>query len=121
MTMSRRELIKGIGASAALTLTGAPARAQLPGGGRAKVIDIHGHYTTVPRALTEFRQRQLAEIGDGSPTLLRIILNFSDDQIRESVQQQLNFQRERGTDVTLFSPTAGVRQPASYGRGSATT
>ena len=36
------------------------------------------------------------------------MLNVSDDQIRESVQQQLKFQRERGTDVMLFSPTAGV-------------
>jgi 4-oxalmesaconate hydratase len=108
MTTSRRELIKGIGASAALALTGAPVRAQLPGVGRAKVIDIHGHYTTAPRGLTEFRQRQLAALRDGSQAPARAMLNFSDDQIRDSVQQQLDFQRERGTDVTLFSPTAGA-------------
>ncbi len=108
MTTSRRELIKGIGASAALAMTGAPVRAQVPGVGRAKVIDIHGHYTTAPRGLTEFRQRQLAALRDGSQAPARAMLNFSDDQIRDSVQQQLDFQRERGTDVTLFSPTAGA-------------
>ena len=34
-------------------------------------------------------------------------MKISDDQLRESVQPQLKFQRERGTDVTLFSPRAG--------------
>jgi 4-oxalmesaconate hydratase len=110
MTITRRALLKGVGASAALMLTGAPARAQQPGVGRAKVIDIHGHYTTVPQAVRQFREQQLAAVRDGSQqtTLERVILRFSDDQIRESVQEQLKFQRERGTDVTLFSPTAGA-------------
>src|SRR4029453_17423289 len=105
MTITRRALLKGVGASAALMLTGAPARAQQPGVGRAKVIDIHGHYTTVPQAVRQFREQQLAAVRDGSQqtTLERVILRFSDDQIRESVQEQLKFQRERGTDVTLFS------------------
>jgi 4-oxalmesaconate hydratase len=108
MTISRRELIKGIGASAALTLTGAPAWAQQPGGGRIKVIDIHGHFTTVPQAVRDFRQKQLAAVRDPSQAPSRAMLNVSDDQIRESVQQQLKFQRDRGTDVMLFSPTAGA-------------
>jgi len=106
MTPSRRDLIAGIGASAALAMTGVPARAQPAGG--ARVIDIHGHYTTSPQGLRDFRQRQLAAVADLNLAPARAMLNFSDDQIRESVQQQLNFQRERGTDVTLFSPTAGA-------------
>ena len=32
----------------------------------------------------------------------------ADDELRESVQSQLKFQHDRGTDVTIFSPTAGA-------------
>jgi 4-oxalmesaconate hydratase len=65
------------------------------------IVDCHGHYTTAPQALWDWRKRQVA--GD-RPDPLRI----SDDEIRASLEDaQLRIQRERGTDVTFFSPRAG--------------
>ena len=71
------------------------------------IIDCHGHYTTAPRALHEWRARQVEAIGRPghapSPSSLRI----SDDELRESVEgNQLRVMRERGHDVTVFSPQA---------------
>jgi 4-oxalmesaconate hydratase len=69
------------------------------------IIDCHGHYTTAPRELESYRQQQLANPADASPAAPAI----SDDQIRESLEKaQLRFQRERGTDVTIFSPRASA-------------
>jgi 4-oxalmesaconate hydratase len=71
------------------------------------IIDCHGHYTTAPKALEEFRKRQLAEFESGKPTSPKTSLGISDDQIRESLEgAQLRIQRERGTDLTIFSPRA---------------
>ncbi len=68
------------------------------------IIDVHGHYTTAPTELREWRQRQIASIGAPFTEKLQI----SDDQIRETIEKgQLKLQRDRGTDVALFSPTAG--------------
>jgi len=68
------------------------------------IIDVHGHYTTAPRELQAWRKRQVDSVG--SP--FTEPLNISDDQIRETIEAgQLKLQRERGTDVALFSPTAG--------------
>jgi len=63
------------------------------------IVDCHGHYTTAPAELAAWRKAQLAgSVGD---------LKISDDQIRESVEgAQLKLQRERGTDITFFSPRA---------------
>jgi 4-oxalmesaconate hydratase len=67
------------------------------------IVDIHGHYTTAPAALTAWRRAQL----DGRKTELRV----SDDEIRESLEgAQLRLQRERGTDVTFFSPRASAME-----------
>jgi 4-oxalmesaconate hydratase len=68
------------------------------------IIDVHGHYTTAPPELRAWRQRQVAAIG--SPFNEK--LNITDDQLRQTLEAgQLKLQRERGTDLTLFSPTAG--------------
>jgi 4-oxalmesaconate hydratase len=65
------------------------------------IIDCHGHYTTAPKALFEWRKRQVAGSDPGP-------LKISDDEIRESLEgAQLRIQRERGTDLTFFSPRAG--------------
>jgi 4-oxalmesaconate hydratase len=67
------------------------------------IIDCHGHYTTAPKTLEEFRQRQLAE--PEHPVKRPIAI--SDDEIRESLEgAQLRIQRSRGVDLTLFSPRA---------------
>ncbi len=70
------------------------------------IIDCHGHYTTSPKELEEYRKRQLAAVEEGKP-LSKGTLAISDDQIRESLEKaQLKTQRERGHDLTIFSPRA---------------
>ncbi len=68
------------------------------------IIDCHGHYTTAPEALFEWRKRQVASRAPGA-------LQISDDEIRASLEgAQLRIQRERGTDLTFFSPRAGAME-----------
>ena len=71
------------------------------------IIDIHGHYTTAPDALEAWRQRQIAALGNRSAAPRASELHISDDAIRESIQSnQLRLMRERGIDLTVFSPRA---------------
>jgi 4-oxalmesaconate hydratase len=70
------------------------------------IIDCHGHYTTAPKDLEAYRQRQISALKDSAPFSFDT-LKITDDQIRESLEKaQLKFQRERGTDLTIFSPRA---------------
>jgi 4-oxalmesaconate hydratase len=67
------------------------------------IVDCHGHYTTAPGELAAWRKAQL----DGKVADLKI----SDDQIRESLElNQIKLQKERGTDVTFFSPRASAME-----------
>jgi 4-oxalmesaconate hydratase len=72
------------------------------------IIDCHGHYTTAPAGLQAFRDAQLARLKD--PSLPEAVMPaISDDAIRESIEKnQLKLQRERGADVTIFSPRASA-------------
>ncbi len=71
------------------------------------IIDCHGHYTTAPAALREYRAAQVDGLKDPDYRPLPADLGISDDQIRESLEgAQLKLQRERGTDLTIFSPRA---------------
>jgi 4-oxalmesaconate hydratase len=71
------------------------------------VIDCHGHYTTSPPQLAQFRKRQVDGLADPGTTPAKGTLGITDDQIRESLEPaQLRIQRERGTGMTLFSPRA---------------
>ena len=73
------------------------------------IIDCHGHYTTAPKELEAFRKSQIAGLDNPALTPALDSLKISDDQIRESLEgAQLKFQRERGTDVTIFSPRASA-------------
>jgi 4-oxalmesaconate hydratase len=74
------------------------------------IIDCHGHYTTAPEALNAWRSRQEAEVKrDPKHQSTRGTLDITDDQIRESLEgAQLRMQRERGTDLTIFSPRASA-------------
>jgi 4-oxalmesaconate hydratase len=74
------------------------------------IIDCHGHYTTAPPALAEYRDRQIADLEDDPGAVgTKGEIRISDDEIRESLEgAQLKFQRERGTDLTIFSPRASV-------------
>ncbi len=72
------------------------------------IIDCHGHYTTAPAAHQSFRDAQLAAFkqpGAAPASPGRI----SDDEIRETIEaNQLKLQRERGSDLTIFSPRASA-------------
>ena len=72
------------------------------------IIDCHGHYTTAPEPHQKFRDAQLARLKD--PTAVApVAQRVSDDQIRETLEtNQLRLQRERGADITLFSPRASA-------------
>jgi 4-oxalmesaconate hydratase len=72
------------------------------------IIDCHGHYTTAPPGLEAFREAQLARLRNPSlPAPSDPII--SDDEIRDSIENhQLKLQRERGADVTIFSPRASA-------------
>jgi 4-oxalmesaconate hydratase len=72
------------------------------------VIDCHGHYTTAPRELQDFRDSQIAGLQQPAQPRPKALPPISDDQLRASVQPQLNFQNDRGTDVTIFSPRASA-------------
>ena len=70
------------------------------------IIDCHGHYTTAPAELQQFRDQQLARLKDGSLPVPQDP-EISDDQIRETIEaNQLRISRERGHDLTIFSPRA---------------
>lgn len=71
------------------------------------IIDCHGHYTTAPKALADWRDKQIAGIKDPSQTPKASDLHISDDEIRDSIESnQLKLMRERGADLTVFSPRA---------------
>ena len=72
------------------------------------IIDCHGHYTTAPPQLGEYRDAQQALLaGDPDAVGEKGSISISDDEIRESLEgAQLKLQRERGTDLTIFSPRA---------------
>lgn len=72
------------------------------------IIDCHGHYTTAPAEHDAFRQAQLKQLKDpGAPA--PTYAEISDDQIRESIDNnQLRLQKERGADLTIFSPRASA-------------
>ena len=82
------------------------------------IIDCHGHYTTAPRQLQAYRDAQIAALKSGTPAVDRGTLTISDDELRESVTPQLTFQRDRGTDLTIFSPRASAM---AHHIGDATT
>lgn len=72
------------------------------------IIDCHGHFTTAPKTLHAWRKRQLDAIGDPASMPSPSDLVISDDEIRDAIENgQLKLIRQRGGDLTLFSPIAG--------------
>jgi 4-oxalmesaconate hydratase len=71
------------------------------------IIDCHGHYTTVPPEMQTYREAQFADLANLSRG--SVSEDITDDQLRESLEgAQLKLQRERGTDMTIFSPRASA-------------
>ncbi|MFM2289499.1 MAG: hypothetical protein RL684_2642, partial [Pseudomonadota bacterium] len=72
------------------------------------IIDCHGHFTTAPPALRAWREKQLASADDPASSPKPSDLVITDDEIRAAIEGgQLKLQRERGGDLTVFSPIAG--------------
>jgi len=70
------------------------------------IIDCHGHYTTAPQQLTDFRDAQIAHFNDPSRPAAKMAA-ISDDEIRDSIElNQLKVIKARGADMTIFSPRA---------------
>lgn len=71
------------------------------------IIDCHGHYTTHPSSLEQWRRRQVAGITDPSQMPSPAELVISDDELRASIESnQLVLMAERGIDLVVFSPRA---------------
>ena len=72
------------------------------------IIDCHGHYTTAPAAHQAFRDAQIASLKDPAAPPAKPAA-ISDDEIRETIEKnQLRLQKQRGSDLTLFSPRASA-------------
>lgn len=72
------------------------------------IIDCHGHFTTAPSALGQWRERQIKAFESAGARVSPDELLIGDDEISTAIENgQLKLQLERGTDVTLFSPGAG--------------
>ena len=55
------------------------------------IIDIHGHYTTAPQPLKDYRARQIEALKTPLADSFEEEIKISDDQIRESLEKsQLN-------------------------------
>ena len=77
-------------------------------GSNRMIIDCHGHYTTAPNSLEAFRQQQIDGLKNAKFSPAKNSLVIRDDEIREGIEgAQLRIQRERGTNLTIFSPRAG--------------
>ncbi len=77
------------------------------------IIDCHGHYTTAPEALGDYRDKQMAALAQDPEHIgEKGLIDISDDDIRESLENsQLKLQKERGADYTIFSPRASWMGP----------
>jgi len=74
------------------------------------VIDCHGHYTVLPKAHDAWREEQKAAFKAGQPA--PPYPEISDDEIRETIEaNQLRLIKERGADLTIFSPRASAMAP----------
>src|SRR5216110_1754597 len=74
------------------------------------IIDCHGHYTTAPEPHNRWRQDQKTAFKAGGPEPAYPAI--SDDAIRETLEKnQIRLLRERGADMTIFSPRASAMAP----------
>jgi len=74
------------------------------------IIDCHGHYTVLPAAHDAWREQQKAafKAGDAAPAYPAV----SDFEVRETIEaNQLRLIKERGADLTVFSPRASAMAP----------
>jgi 4-oxalmesaconate hydratase len=73
------------------------------------IIDCHGHYTTAPEAHNLWRGAQVAAFKAGEPFPAYPVI--SDDEIVDTIEtNQLRLLKERGADLTIFSPRASAME-----------
>lgn len=71
-------------------------------------IDCHTHFTTVPEALKQWRDRQIDEYEQHGYRLSPDELEIPDEDLAAALSQgQLVLQAEHGIDLALLSPIAG--------------
>ena len=71
------------------------------------IIDCHGHFTTAPAQLADWRDRQVAYAEGRGPAPDPADLVITDDELRAVIEaNQLKLMDERGSDLTIFSPRA---------------
>ncbi|MFK8015430.1 MAG: amidohydrolase family protein [Gammaproteobacteria bacterium] len=75
------------------------------------IIDCHGHHTVAPQSHLDYRDAQKAQLDDPAlPAPTRPAI--SDDEIREGIEaNQMRLIKERGADLTIFSPRASRMEP----------
>ncbi|WP_260599012.1 amidohydrolase family protein [Sphingomonas endolithica] len=74
------------------------------------IIDCHGHYTVLPAAHDAWREAQKAAFKAGTPC--PPYPDIPDAEIRETIEaNQLRLVKERGADMTIFSPRASAMAP----------
>ena len=80
------------------------------------IIDIHGHYTTAPKALETWRNAQIAGIADATKRPRAADLKISDDEIRETIEtNQLAKMRERGCERIYVDGGSVIQQLLAAG------
>ena len=73
------------------------------------IIDCHGHYTTAPDAHNAWRTSMVEAFSSGS--VMPDYPVISDEQIADTIESnQLRILRERGADMTIFSPRASAME-----------
>jgi 4-oxalmesaconate hydratase len=71
------------------------------------IIDCHGHFTTTPPRVMEFRAKQIEAFKATGSAADVPAPHISDDEIRAAIHDnQLKVMKERGIDLTIFSPRA---------------
>jgi len=71
------------------------------------IIDCHGHFTTTPPRVMEFRARQVQALQTTGKPLDEAPPHITDEEIRSAIaDNQLKGMKERGVDLTIFSPRA---------------
>lgn len=74
------------------------------------IIDCHGHYTVLPKGHDAWREEQKAAFKAGVPA--PAYPEISDAEIRETIEaNQWRLIKERGADLTIFSPRASAMAP----------
>ncbi|WP_146591029.1 amidohydrolase family protein [Puniceibacterium confluentis] len=73
------------------------------------IIDCHGHFTTAPKELRKYRDAQVAAYAAGQRDGFADLRAFSDEELFRDLQgEQMKLQAQRGIDMALFSPIAGL-------------